>query len=424
MTDTASPEIGLFVGLDWAREKHDVAVQSAGQSRIKFAQIAHTPASIRQWLRELEVACPGRSIAIALETSRGPIVHALLESPQVVLYPVNPRSLARFRETFSPNGSKNDQPDAALLLSLLVQHHDKLTAWRPADGATRCLKALSEHRRQLVNWRTSIVQRLGDALEMYYPAANVLAGDDLSAPLACAFLRRWPTFAHLNRARPATLRTFYRQHRCRSAAQIDKRLAFHATAQPLTTDPAIIEPYHHLVLTLVKQLEALGSDLAALDDRIAEKFAAHPDALLFTALPGAGKAMAPRLLAALGTDRTRFPRASELQKHAGIAPVTKRSGKSHIVHWRWATSTFIRQTFHEFAQYSLPHCRWANAFYAEQRRRGKSHHAAIRALAYKWIRIIWRCWHERIPYDNERYEQALRMRGSRYQLAVPPLETA
>lgn len=416
MTDTVQPEIGIFVGLDWARDKHDVAVQLGGHSRIEHAQLPHTPERVQAWLRELEAQCPGRTIAIALETSRGPIVNILLESPLVVLYPVNPRSLARFRETFSPNGSKNDQPDAALLLSLLVQHRDKLTAFRPHDEATRYLKALVEQRRKLVDWRKSITQRLGDALEMYYPAAKVLAGNDLSAPMACAFLRRWPTLAHIKRARPATVRTFYQKHRCRSAARIDTRLEYLEAAQPLTTDPAIIEPYSYLVLTLVKQLEALVTDITALDALVAEKFADHTEAFLFTALPGAGAIFAPRLVAALGTDRSRFPAAVEVQKCSGIAPVTRRSGKSHVVHWRWSTSTFIRQTFHEFAQYSLPHCRWANACYAEQRRRGKSHHAAVRVVAYKWIRIIWRCWYERVPYDNERYEQALRDHGSPYQL--------
>lgn len=129
-------------------------------------------------------------------------------------------------------------------------------------------------------------------------------------------------------------------------------------------------------------------------------------------MPGAGAAFAPRLLVAFGTDRTRFPSAADVQKTAGIAPITVRSGKSCVIHWRWATSTFLRQTFHEFAQYSLPHVAWAHAFYRTQRQRGKSHHAAIRALAFKWIRILWRCWHDHTPYDDARYVRALAQRGS------------
>jgi len=424
MTDTVLPEVGALVGLDWARDKHDVAVQIVGQPTIEFAEIAHTPEDVSTWLRALATRCNGRPIAIALETSRGPIVHAVLELPNVVLYPVNPRSLARYREVFSPNGSKDDQPDAALLLSLLLNHRDRLTAWMPDDAQTRTLRALVEQRRRFVDWRRGFVQSLQDALRMYYPAAHTLAGEDLSTPMACAFLRQWPTFEQVKRARPTTLRTFYRRHRCRNAARIDERIAHLASAQPLTTDPAIIGPYHHLMLALVTQLEAMTTHIDALDAMIATEFAAHPDAPLFADLPGAGATFAPRLLVALGTNRDRFPAAAAVQQHAGIAPVTKRSGKSQYVEWRWATSTFVRQSFHEFAQYSLPHCRWAKAYYAEQRRRGKSHHAAVRALAFKWIRIIWRCWYDRTPYDDARYEQALRTRGSRYQLPIQVLEPA
>jgi hypothetical protein len=152
----------------------------------------------------------------------------------------------------------------------------------------------------------------------------------------------------------------------------------------------------------------MGAPPSAADDAAA----VFPDAGIFTALPGAGPALAPRLLAALGTDRKRFHHATELSEYTGIAPVTERSGKKEWVHWRWAASTFLRQTFHEFAGLSIQQSEWARAHYDLQRERGKNHHAAVRSVAFKWIRVIFRCWKDRTPYDEQRYHEALRRRGS------------
>lgn len=404
--------LAALIGLDWASQHHDVALQVAGTTTVEHARVPHEPAALATWLATLAQRFGGAPVGIAIETSRGPVVHALLEAPFVVLYPVNPRSLARFREAFAPSGAKDDGPDARLLLAVLAQHRDLLTPWHPDDAATRTLRRLVQYRRTLVELRTQLVLQLQAVLQEYFPQALRWAGEDLATPLAGAFLCRWPTLPALQRARPATIRQFYTAHHCRSMARITERLAEIATATPLTRDPALLESSTLYVQGLARQLMALAPSLAQLDTAIAQRFAAHPEAAVFTAVPGAGAALAPRLLVAFGTDRTRFPTAADVQKSAGIAPVTVRSGKSSQVHWRWATSTFLRQTFQEFAHHSIQQCRWARAFYHQQRQRGKSHHAAVRSLAFKWIRILWRCWHDRIPYDDARYERALATRGS------------
>ena len=131
--------------------------------------------------------------------------------------------------------------------------------------------------------------------------------------------------------------------------------------------------------------------------------------------------MAPRLLSAFGTDRDRFDNAATIQQYSGIAPVTKASGKSRWVQRRWAAPKFMRQTFHEFALHSIRSCPWARAYYQQMRARGKGHHAAVRALAFKWIRILWRCWQDHTPYDETRYLEALRRRGSVLVPATPLL---
>jgi transposase len=412
MMSSPADVLAASIGIDWADDHHDIALQPTDGGSIEECRLAHSPAALTQWLATLATRFGGRPIGIALETSRGPLVQALLEAPFVVLYPVNPRSLRRFREAFSPNGAKDDAPDARLLLELLVKHRDQLRAWRPADAATRALQYLVEQRRTAVDLRTQLTLQLQAALKEYFPQALAWAGDDLARPMACQFLQRWPTLDAVQRARRTTVRQFYTSHGCRRAARIDTRLDEIAAATPLTRDAAVITSRVLFVQLLTRQLLALGPSLAQLDRAIADHFAAHPDAPLFAALPGAGAALAPRLLVAFGTDRTRFPSAADVQKHTGIAPITVRSGRQCQVHWRWMASTFLRQTFYEFAHHSVWHCRWARAFYHQQRQRGQSHPAAVRALAFKWIRILWRCWQDRVPYDGARYERALELRHS------------
>jgi transposase len=419
--------LAALVGIDWASDHHDVALQPGepASAPVEALRLSHTPEALQQWLAQLETRFAGQAVGVAVETSTGPLVNALLEAPFVVLYPVNPRSLHRFRETFSPNGAKADAPDAQLLLRLLVQHRDQLTPWQPADERTRMLGRLVVGRRAGVEQQTALTQQLDAVLKEYFPQVRAWVGDDLTTPMAGAFLTRWPTLALLQRTRLTTLRRFYTQHGCRREAVIAARLAEIPRAVPLTRDPAVITTCVLTMQMLVRQLAALRPTLATFDALIAEHFAAHADAPIFASLPGAGAALAPRLLAALGSDRTRFPSARELQQQSGIAPITVQSGRSRQVQWRWATSVFLRQTFHEFAQQSIRQSRWAATFYATQRRRGKSHHAAVRALAFKWIRIIWRCWQDHTLYDEARYHRALdRHHSPLFPLLTPADTTA
>lgn len=429
MDATPMMPLAALIGLDWGNEYHDVALQVTGAAVVESHRLAHEPAAVATWLATLEQRFGGQGVGLAIETSRGPVIHALLEAPFVVLYPVNPRSLKRFRETFSPNGAKDDAPDARLLLELLVKHREVLRPWTPDDAATRALRLLVQHRRATVDLCTQLTLQLQAVLKEYFPQALHWSGSDLTAPMACAFLERWPTLAAVQRARPTTVRQFYTTHHCRSEERITERLAAIATATPLTRDPAIIEPSALYAQALARQLMAVGRSLAQLDRAIAQRFAAHPDADLFSSLPGAGAALAPRLLVAFGSDRERFASAAEMQTSAGIAPITVRSGRATTdrrprpdqVHWRWATSTFLRQTFHEFAHHSIQQCEWARAFYHQQRRKGKDHHVAVRALAYKWIRILWRCWHDRTTYDDARYVRALTDRCSPISAHLQPV---
>lgn len=407
-----SDAFAALIGIDWADDHHDLALQESGAAEVERSRVVHTPEDLSEWLARLGRRFGGRRIGIAVETSRGPLIHALLQYDFVVLYPINPRSAQRFRQTFAPSGAKDDPVDAGLLLEILVKHRDRLRAWQPDDADTRALRRLTEHRRKTVDQKTKLTQELTALLKDYFPQALSWAGARIASRMGCDFLLKWPSLQALQRSRPQTIRRFYHAHNCRGVALIERRLDEIRRATPLTDDPAIIEPNALRAVALVRQLQALLRSLDAFDEEIQQRFAAHEDAHLFKNLPGSGAALAPRLLVAFGADRRRFPSAAEVQQAAGIAPVTERSGKREWVHWRWSASSFIRQTFHEFAHQSVRSSAWARAYYEIQRERGKSHPAAVRALAFKWIRVLWRCWIDRTPYSEERYIAALRRRGS------------
>ena len=369
------------------------------------------PDVLHAWVAELRRRFDGRPVGIAIEQRRGAVVHALMQYEFLVLYPVNPKALARYREAFHPSGAKDDPTDAALLLDLVQTHRAQLRPWRPETVAARKLQLLCEQRRKLVQHRVALTNRLTSLLKQYFPQALDWVGT-LDSRQGCDFLRKWPTLAAVQRARPTTMRRFYQQHNCRRAAVIDDRLAQIATAQPLTTNPAIVDTLSLAVQTYATQLRTLLDAIRTFDAAIATVFADHPDHDLFVSLPGAGPVCAPRLAAAVGTDRTRWQAASALQTHAGIAPVTVRSGKTCWVHHRFACPKFLKQTFHEYAGQSIPFSTWARRYYDQQRGRGNSHHAALRARVFKWIRILFRCWQDRTPYDEATYLAALRRNGS------------
>ena len=159
-------------------------------------------------------------------------------------------------------------------------------------------------------------------------------------------------------------------------------------------------------------IQVLHQGIEDFNRQIQEAAEAHPDFFIFESLPGAGAVMAPRLLAAFGSQRERYRNAAEVQTLSGIAPVTESSGKSSWIHFRFACSKFVRQSFHEWAAQSIPRSQWAHAYYELQCRRGKRHNAAVRAVAFKWIRIIFRCWKERVAYDEKVYLAALAQHNS------------
>ena len=405
------PNFAAFVAIDWADQKHVWVLQRAGSQAREHGELDQAPEAVEAWMQILLQRFGGQPVAVCLEQSRGALVYLLMKYPTLVLYPLHPAAVKRFRAALYPAGTKDDPLDAELQLELLVHHRRRLRAWTPDTVETRSLQILAEHRRQLVDQRTGESNRLTQALKLYYP--QVLGWfDKVVSPLAGAFLQRWPTLELAQKARPQTLRDFFYRHNCRNAELIQQRIEEIGQAMPATQDPAILRTCVLQVKHLIQSIALLRDSIAELEQEIDKLVQSHPDFAVFDSFPGAGEALTPRLIAAFGTQRERFSGAVDVQSFSGIAPVTCRSGKSERVHFRWACPKFVRQTFHEWAGHSIGFCEWARLYYQQQRDKGAKHHAAVRSLAAKWIRIAYRCWKDRTPYDEQIYLDALRRHGS------------
>jgi len=411
MTPTSHDTFAAFVGIDWADAKHDICLQAAGTAKRECFQLDHTPEAIEAWVTTLRTRFSGQPVAVCLELTKGPLVSALRKYDFLVLFPIHPLTLARYREALTPSRAKDDPTDAELQLELLLTHRDKLQPLQPQSPAMRALEQLVEHRRRVVGDKVRITNRLTSTLKNYFP--QVLQWfQDKDTHLFCDFLSRWPTLKAAQLARRSTLEPFFRDHHVRVGDVLATRIHAIKTATPLTTAEGVIAPNALLVQALVSQLRVTLDAIEAFDHAIAQRAQRHPDFPLFQALPGAGPVFASRLLVAFGEQRERYTSATALQKYAGVAPVTERSGKKAWVHWRLQCPKFLRQTFVEWAAESIRHSFWAQVYSQQQRDKGNTHQAAVRALAFKWIRILYRCWQDRTPYDESVYLQALHRRGS------------
>jgi transposase len=396
----AEPDWAAFAAIDWATQRHFWALRPASGGPSQNGVLDNTPEAVELWAMQLHHRFPTGPIAVAVEQKRGAVIYMLSKYDHLVLYPVPPAMSASYRRAFFPSGAKSDPADAELLLSLLVQHRDRLRPRQLDTSDTRLLQFLTEWRRQLVQQKVDSVLRLIDCVQQYFPQLRKWF-PALDAPIVTALLQRWPTLPELQRAHPGTLHRFFVQHNCRHQDTLQQRIDAIYAATPAVNDPVVIEACTRKTQGLLAVLDALRPQIADLQTRIQELVAEHPDAAIFASFPGAGTATVPRLIAAFGTRREAYSNVGDLHCLSGIAPAKSASGNTSFTHFRRACPKFFRQTFHEFAGQSIPHCPWAKLFYESHLQGDKSrHHMAVRALAFKWIRILYRCWKDRQPYDE------------------------
>jgi transposase len=387
----------VFVGIDWSDESLEYHARSAQGRVLAEGGVAPNLADMGELFAALEGHGPPSEISVAIETAHGAWVQALLDRGYPV-YPVNPKSAERFREALSAAGNKSDRIDGQSLAIMLAALHQDLRPLRPDAPEIVALRIACQDRVRLVEERTAKLNELLAVVKVYYPAFGGLFGD-LDSIIALEFLQEFPTQDEMHRLTPRRLRSWLKRHHytCRSRVEeIEARLVEPVlpVAVHLQTAKAALIRY------LATSLLALKGEIAERERQISDHFEGLPEADWARSLPGAGPNLAPSLLACLGRDPNRFADVAEARALMGTAAVTKASGKSRVVIFRRGCWKFARRTLQLFADQSRRYCLWAAELYDQQRAAGHGHHAALRALAHKWLKIILAMRRTGTPYNE------------------------
>ena len=387
-----------FAGIDWASQEHAVnVIDASGTVRDRFT-VTHDAAGLRELLARLRRYAPTPAqLAVAIERPSGLVVDALIEAGFSVV-PIHPNIVKATRPRYRSHGAKSDASDAYLLADLLRTDGARLRPLQPQSDAIRALRALVRGRDDLVATRVQLANQLRSLLETFWPGAATIFAD-IDSPIALAFVQRSPTPARAARCGKQRLAAFLAQHRYsgrRSAAELLERLR---TAPLGHVAEAETDAKGILVEALATTLSTVVEQTAQLTARIEHAVAELDDGQIIMSLPRAGRVCAAQILAELGDERQRFPNDAQLAAEAGVAPLTYESGKHRSVTFRWACNHRLRRAVTCFADNSRHASAWAARVYAAARARGCDHPHAIRILARAWIRVLWRMWVDRRPYD-------------------------
>ncbi len=402
----------LLVGFDWASDHHDaVGLLASGRVVLdtRFEDSAEEWASFRQRLVEL-AGTDLSKVAVSVETRNGPAVERLLEMGCVV-YPLNPKAAQRYRDRKSPMGPKSDRLDAWSFADALRTDGQGWKPLLPDDPITQELRILCRDEVQLIRQRTALVSQFRAALREYYPAA-LEAFEDWTLPSAWAFVEAFPTPAILVKRGKRRWEKFLHVHKLYRPETYPRRMEIFARADRFAGTPAVTSAKSRLALALVPQLRTLQKQLDQYRQAIERLFDQHPDNDIFGSLPGAAGKLAPRLLSELGDRRERFEDSQGLQCYAGSAPVTKQSGKKKWVQFRTGCNKHLRQAVHLWANLSREKSTWAEVYYRHKRDQGMSHACALRCLAQRWLKILWRMWQNHTAYDEAFHTQNQIQHGS------------
>ncbi len=395
----------LFAGLDWASKTHMVCVVDADGAitqRFEIANTGKTFTGLVKRLSKLDVE------AVAIERCDGPLVEALLEAGLRVVV-ITPRQVKGLRSRYTGSGAKSDAGDAYLLADVLRTDGHRLTALTQDGDATRVLRQLGRTRKQLVEARVGMVNQLRALLEIAFPAAIGLFAR-LDSDVAVAFLRRYPTQHAAKSLTQARFAAFLRRIAYCGRKPVEQLFARVTDAPAAGLSATEADGYAVSVLALVRAIEHTRREERELQAEIIERLDAHADAHIFTSLPRAGNGVrAAALLAEIGDVRSRFPDEESLAALAGVAPVTRASGKTTSVGFRWAADKKLRNAIIDFADGSRADSPWAAKIYNDAIARGKRHPHAVRILARAWIRVIWRCWQDNVAYNPQLHGGATRL---------------
>jgi transposase len=400
--------MAFVAGLDWGGTLHAVCIidRDSGAVAERF-EAAHDADGLRALVRRLARLGDAAVLPVAIERPSGLLVDTLVEAGHPVV-PIHPNAVKAARPRYRSSGAKDDRGDAYLLADLLRTDGHRFRPLEPPSDAIRALRALTRGRDDLVATRVALANQLRGLLEGFHPGAAVIFAD-VDSPIALAFLERYPTPQSVARLGEKRLATFLAAHAyCgrKSPAELLARLRAAPTG---LAGEAEAEARGELVRALVAVLAPLVARIAELSARIRHALAELPDGRLIMSFPRSGQICAAAIHAELGEARSRYKSADQLAADAGLAPVTRQSGRSRGVGFRWACNRRLRAALTCFADNSRHASRWAARIYADARARGCRHPHAIRILGRAWTRVLWRCWQNGTPYDPTNHKAAAAM---------------
>jgi transposase len=391
----------LFVGDDWSEDFHDVAVKNEAGRVLARARLTNDllgTARLHAMIGEHVGDAEDVAVLVGIETDRGPWVQGLVAAGYQLL-PVNPKTLARFREAYALSGAKSDPADAELLAEFVRQHHGQLRPIAGDSGLAEAIKIVARAHKTLIWERTRHLARLRQALLEFFPAA-LIAFDDLDAADALALLAAAPdpvSAAGLSREQiSAALKRARRRKVPERAAQILAALRTPQLAQP----PVVAGAYAATVRAQVAILTVLNAEIKTMEQQVEAHFGKHPDAEIYLSQPGLGSILGARVLAEFGDDNNRYADAKARKNYAATSPITRRSGKKLVVMARFVHNDHLVDALHAQAFSALRKSPGARAYYQRQRARGVNHNAALRQLGNRLVGIQHGCLKTRTPYDE------------------------
>jgi transposase len=389
-----------YIGVDWGDRLHQVYVCDQEGKKVKESKVAENVeemAEIGRWLDEQRAE--GFELWAAIEKPAGRIVDFLLDHG-VMVYPVNPKALDRVRDRYRMSASKSDVFDAFVLAQFLRTDHAHLKVLRPSSEQAQELKLLCRDHRRVVRHKTRLLNQLTNTLKEYYPRP-LDAFANIETEIALDFLIRYPTPAHLSALKRREFNRFATQEHTLSKERCEQLWAKLSPAQ-LPIPQHVVRAKAQLAEVLIEQLRAAIKAVKTYEHKVERFFASSPAALIAKTLPGAKSGtLVASIWGELGDAVGRWESFHHLQAQAGVVPVTKASGKSRVVHFRFACNKDLRYAMYWFAFVSCKRSDWANTYYRQKRAQGHTHAQALRALGAKWLKIIFVMWRDHQAYDEK-----------------------
>lgn len=388
-----------FAGVDWASEEHAICVVDEGGEAVWRGLVANDEAGIAALCRKLAELGVAR---VAIERPDGVLVERLIEAGLTVIA-IHPNQLKAARDRYSVARGKSDRFDAFVLAELARTDAHRFRAIEPDSDETRALRALTRTREDLVAARVELANQLRAQLEAFWPGALIFA--DLDSPISLAFLERYPSPADARGLGPKRLAAFLHRHAYPGRRTPEELLGRLREAPVGRAGELEAEARRAAVLGLVAALRPIVAQIAELTSQIRGALREHPDAAIFAPLFRDRKtAVCPAtLIAELGDCRARYPTNAALAADGGMSPVAVESGKRRVATFRRACDKRLRDAIATLADSTRHWHPWARQVYREARARGQDHPHAIRTLGRRWVRVLWRCWQDRVPYDPVRH---------------------